>query len=197
MFNLLLVIMLIVVLCYVVMLHSKNSQLQYNYHNTLKLDHDWMLFENRILGPAIVSRIDNLIRATDLRHLKKGSPLVNYLVDHVIDAGFVTKNTTVFDYKEAGYDLVRDSGGCGLSGAKIVLYRTQNDPGFVVACYEDFELKWFFHTTDIPYAVVRLKNKFMEDLYYNWLKYTTEKHFLAYMAKTIDIKNAKHATRQK
>ncbi len=190
MFSLILLAMLVIAVGYLIHLHSSREQLLEKYNTTMKVDHDWMLFENRLLGPAIVTRMETLITSTDLRVIKKDSELLNFLVTHELVPGAKEK-TTLFDYKEAGYIQVRDSGPGGLSGARISVYRNSEEPGLLIACYEDFQLKWFFHTLDLPQTVVKNKNKFIEDLYYNWLRYTSDKHFIHYLAKSQDVKSLK------
>lgn len=195
MFDIILFVALILAIAYIVHLHGSRASLRDSMHATQKLDHDWLLFESRTLGPAVISRIDTLIEATDLRRQEKTSALLNYLIEVEQSAGFNRNKVTHFDYKEAGYHVVRDSGPGGLTGSRIVIYRDPLEEGLLIACYNDFDLKWFFHTTDLPPSIVKNKNKFIDDLYHNWLSYITDKHLIEFLAKRHDVEELnKNAT---
>lgn len=157
--------------------HMQKMKWKQELHELQSLDHSWSLFSEG-LGIAIVSRMDAIIKHTDIRTKHtENSPYY-----HVIASEELVGQLVWSINPESGYVKIRESGVPGDNANRIEVYRKPGHRPLLIACYFKNSLKWCATTEDLPYQVVKQHNLFLDNLLDVWSKYCTEQLFLTTLA---------------
>lgn len=158
--------------------HLKRQQLQKELHDERLLEYAWEMFKRRTLGPSRISRINAIIRKTDIRTTHADDSELRAIL---IQAPNESEDCPQYSHTlnpESGYHVVRESSNYGPPNNRVILYRKPGERALLGLCFFKGELTWYFTTLDLPYDIVEKHNVFIETLLDSWLGYCNDKMFM-------------------